>query len=48
MPLNRNSERIPRRFRLTAVVLPGGSVSAARAAGSFNVHAEDPAHCLFR
>ena len=31
--MNRNSERIPRRFCLTAVVLPVGSASAARAAG---------------
>ena len=31
--LNRNSERIPRRFCLTAVVLPVGSASAAQAAG---------------
>ena len=31
------SERIPRRFCLTPVVLPVGSASAARAAGSFNL-----------
>jgi hypothetical protein len=31
--LNLKSERIPRRFCLTAVVLPVGSASAAQAAG---------------
>ncbi len=36
--LNRNSERIPRRFCLTAVVLPVGSASAARAAGLASVY----------
>ena len=35
--MNSNSEGVPRRFWLTVVVLPGGSTSAARAAGSFNL-----------
>ena len=34
---NHKSERIPRRFCLTPVVLPVGSASAAGAAGSFNL-----------